>query len=99
MEIPAEITRRAFISLCGGATANALLTPGLAETPKPSLNFPSLPRDRIAVASYPFRQFIAGPEHKSGNPVIELKNFPAHVTKNSTFTGLSRGQHISPLRN
>lgn len=35
----------------------------------------------MAVASYPFREFIAGPEHKSGNPTIELKDFAAHVAK------------------
>ena len=42
-------------------------------------HFPSEPRQRIAVASYPFREFIAGPEHKQGNPTIELKDFAAHV--------------------
>jgi sugar phosphate isomerase/epimerase len=41
--------------------------------------FPSEPRQRIAVASYPFREFIAGSEHKQGNPAIELKDFAAHV--------------------
>jgi len=45
----------------------------------PNLQFPSQPRERIAIASYPFREFIAGPEHKSGNPTIELKDFAAHV--------------------
>jgi sugar phosphate isomerase/epimerase len=33
------------------------------------------------VASYPFREFIAGSEHKPGNPAIELKDFAAHVTE------------------
>ena len=43
------------------------------------MHFPAEPRQRIAVASYPFREFIAGPEHKPGNPIIELKDFAAHV--------------------
>jgi sugar phosphate isomerase/epimerase len=43
------------------------------------VHFPSEPRQRLAVATYPFREFIAGPEHKQGNPVIELKDFAAHV--------------------
>lgn len=33
----------------------------------------------MAVASYPFREFIAGIEHKSSNPTIELKDFAAQV--------------------
>lgn len=47
----------------------------------PSVKFPSAPRDRIAVASYPFREFIEGTEHKSGNPSIKLKDFAAHVSQ------------------
>ena len=42
---------------------------------------PFRPRQRIAVASYPFREFIAGSEHKQGNPTIELKDFAAHVVE------------------
>jgi sugar phosphate isomerase/epimerase len=44
----------------------------------PDIQFPSAPRERIAIASYPFREFIAGPESKSEKP-IELKDFAAHV--------------------
>jgi len=47
----------------------------------PDLHFPSKPRQRITVASYPFREFIAGPEHRPGSPTIELKDFAAHVVE------------------
>lgn len=40
------------------------------------------------MASYPFREFIAGPEHKSGNPTIELKDFAAHVAKKFNVSGI-----------
>ena len=43
------------------------------------MHFPSQARERIAIASYPFREFIAGENHKSGNPTTELKDFAAHV--------------------
>jgi sugar phosphate isomerase/epimerase len=33
------------------------------------------------VASYPFREFIAGAEHKTGNPTVGLKEFAAHVVE------------------
>lgn len=48
----------------------------------PSLQFPTAPRERIAIASYPFRDFIAGAHDKSGNaasPKMELKDFLPHV--------------------
>jgi sugar phosphate isomerase/epimerase len=48
---------------------------------EPGLQFPSEPRQRIAVASYPFREFIAGAGHKPGNPTIELQDFAAHVVE------------------
>jgi sugar phosphate isomerase/epimerase len=64
------------------AALGAWLWPEFASasaTSVPNLQFPSKARDRIAIASYPFREFIAGADHKSGNPTIELKDFAAHV--------------------
>ena len=73
-------SRRRFLGQCAAATAGAYLGPSVAgATSAPSLNFPSEPRQRIAVASYPFREFIARSEHKQGNPTIELKDFAAHI--------------------
>jgi sugar phosphate isomerase/epimerase len=46
----------------------------------PDVKFPTQPRERIAVASYPFREFIAGPESKAAKP-IDLKEFAAHVVE------------------
>jgi sugar phosphate isomerase/epimerase len=53
----------------------------------PSVKFPSIPRDRVAVAAYPFREFIVGWKGWDGKspgsvPLaqqIELKDFGAHV--------------------
>ena len=61
--------------------AAAFLLPPSALTTEsgPDLHFPSQARGRIAIASYPFREFIAGKERKSGNPTIELQDFAAHV--------------------
>lgn len=56
------------------------LHPAEGET-QPHTRFPSAPRERVAVASYPFREFIAGPDHKPGNPSIALKDFAAHVVE------------------
>jgi len=75
-------TRRQFLSQ-GTALAAACCAPWSSAfgQSSPSVKFPTAPRDRIAIASYPFREFIAGPDHKNGNPVIEFKDFAAHVVE------------------
>jgi sugar phosphate isomerase/epimerase len=43
--------------------------------------FPTAARERIAIASYPFREFIAGRDDKAaGGRKMELKEFAAHVS-------------------
>ena len=45
------------------------------------MHFPTAARERIAIASYPFRDFIAGREEKGGGSgKMELKEFAAHVS-------------------
>ncbi|PYX31580.1 MAG: hypothetical protein DMG77_06215 [Acidobacteria bacterium] len=75
-------TRRRFLAHGAGAAAGMWLVPASSRattTSQPSVKFPSAPRERVAVASYPFREFIAGEWHKPGNPAVELKDFAAHV--------------------
>jgi len=43
------------------------------------MRFPSSARGRIAIASYPFRDFIAGREEQVAGGKMELKEFAAHV--------------------
>jgi len=75
-------SRRRFLGQCAATAAGTFFTPALLRAASaPSLQFPADPRQRIAVASYPFREFIAGREHKQGNPTIELKDFAAHVVE------------------
>lgn len=57
----------------------------LAGDAGPSLRFPEAARERIAIASYPFRNLIAGrPEEASAGPLasyrMELKEFAAYVS-------------------
>jgi len=84
-------TRRQFVERCASVAAGAWLLPGLAHAAevRPSVNFPSTPRDRVAVAAYPFREFIVGWKGWDGKtpskvPVaqqMELKDFAAHVAQ------------------
>jgi len=72
-------TRRRFLQQSATVAAGVWLAPVLARASSaPSLHFPSQPRERIAIASYPFREFIAGKESKAAKP-MDLKDFAAHV--------------------
>src|SRR5512135_1171455 len=84
-------TRRQFVEQCAGAAAGAWLLRGLAHAanPGPRVSFPTAPRDRVAVAAYPFREFIVGWKGWDGKtpskvPLaqqMELKDFAAHVAQ------------------
>ena len=85
------LTRREFVGQCAAATAGAVIIPVLARAAnsKPSVQFPSYPRERVAVAAYPFREFIVGWKGWDGNSPskvpreqqMQLKDFAAHVAE------------------
>jgi hypothetical protein len=51
----------------------------------PSVKFPTVPRERIAVASYPFREFIAGAhDPHATSSKMPLKEFAGHIRQNLT---------------
>src|SRR5258705_2559786 len=84
-------TRRQFVEQCASATAGAMLLPvfARADSSGPSIHFPTDPRERVAVAAYPFREFIVGwkgwdrntPSKVPRGQQMELKDFVAHVAE------------------
>jgi sugar phosphate isomerase/epimerase len=84
-------TRRRFLTQTAGAAAASWLLPARARAAadsQPSVQFPTAPRDRIAVAAYPFREFIMGWKDSDSNSPglppaqrMELKDFAAHVVE------------------
>jgi sugar phosphate isomerase/epimerase len=78
-------TRRHFLAKSAATAATAMLWPGFktaVASSGPNLQFPSAPRDRIAIASYPFREAIAGAHDKPYPTTIskmDLKNFVVFV--------------------
>ncbi|MGA8763083.1 MAG: TIM barrel protein, partial [Candidatus Sulfotelmatobacter sp.] len=79
-------TRRQFLTQSVMLTAGALLfsLDATAHPTQPNITFPVNPRDRLAVASYPFRDFILPAEYVSASasptaPRMELTEFAAHV--------------------
>jgi sugar phosphate isomerase/epimerase len=62
----------------------------------PHLIFPTAPRDRISVASWPFRAYIESPSNDSRDrsvPGMDLKDFGAHVREKFDI------HNIEPLSN
>jgi len=64
-------------ALCGAPRALW----GFGGTSQPNVQFPSEPKERIAIASYPFREFIRGKHDAGGaaNAKMEIKDFAAHA--------------------
>jgi sugar phosphate isomerase/epimerase len=55
-----------------------------AKQKMPKLHFPSKPRDRLAVTSYPFRAYIEAPNNRQrdkSKPGITLLEFPAQMIR------------------
>lgn len=90
-----DISRRTFLAASaalGAGMAISQMVPDLAvfakglnaPTSGPNLQFPTSPRDRIAVSSWPFRAYIESPTNSDRNPKlpgIDLKDFAAHMLK------------------
>jgi sugar phosphate isomerase/epimerase len=78
-------TRRSFLRDSAlSAAAAASLWPAYAAKfdggAEPHIVFPAGPRQRIAISSYPFRDFIAGSPERSNAPKMDIKDFAAHVS-------------------
>lgn len=71
--------------MAAGAAAMAGGSQGRASSSGPNLNFPAAPRDRLAVASWPFRMFIEAPTNQWARdpklPGMDLKDFGAMVVR------------------
>jgi sugar phosphate isomerase/epimerase len=82
-----SLTRRSFIEKLSAVTAGSIVAvnspSALAEAQSaPHIAFPTAPRDRIAVASYPFRAYIDAPHNRDRNsqqPGMDLTQFPSEV--------------------
>jgi sugar phosphate isomerase/epimerase len=73
-------TRRRFLEQSTLVAAGASLFPRLAFSADtgPHVQFPADAHERIAIASYPFRDFILGTRAGVAAPQMDLKDFAAH---------------------
>jgi sugar phosphate isomerase/epimerase len=80
--------------------ASALLTPiqRLTAASAPNMHFPTAPRDRLAVASWSFREYLDTAENrarKSPGSLMDLKQFPAMVADRYKIHNVEiLGQHM-----
>jgi len=90
--------RRAFLEksalIAGTALAGASLpefTRSLVADTTPHLKFPTAPRDRLAVATWPFRAFLVSPDNTYRDkslPGMDLSEFAAKVAKDFDVPGV-----------
>ena len=82
-----SLTRRTFLERFSTVSAGLLVANSaprvVAEAARePHISFPTAPRDRISVASYPFRAYIEAPGNHGRDPKLpgmDLKDFAAEV--------------------
>jgi len=87
-----RFTRRDFLTYSTLAVAAAEFSPsGFALPAKPHMIFPTEPRKRLSVASYPFRDFIESAGHANPapkQPAMDIKDFGAMVIKKFQVTNI-----------
>lgn len=103
-----SLTRRAFLEslsalAAGGVASTAFPGPIAASAdPEPHIPFPVHPRDRISVASYPFRAYIVSPDNRDRDtslPGMNLLEFPAHVAAKFNIHNIEpHSRHFTSLQ-
>jgi sugar phosphate isomerase/epimerase len=98
------LARRSFLEKFSTFTVGAFVASAspkflaAAGQSSPHIAFPAAPRDRIAVASYPFRAYINAPNNRDRNPKLPgmgLLQFPSEVvTKFAVHNIEPLGQHF-----
>jgi sugar phosphate isomerase/epimerase len=77
-----EFLKKSAATAAGAVAFESVLSHGAAAS-APDLKFPTAPRQRLAVASWPFRMFIDAPGNKwardAKQPGMDLKDFGAMV--------------------
>lgn len=86
-----RLTRRDFLAALAAAHA-------VSAADTPSIPFPTAPRERLAVSSYPFRASIDSPRTRARNPqaaLMDLKEFPRMVIERLNIRNVELlGEHI-----
>jgi len=96
-----QLSRRDFFKKGGilVASAGGWAQRGYAVSSEPELQFPTQPRERLAVSSWPFRALIKSPTNRDRDPKepgIDLAEFPAMVVTRFNLRKIEPiGDHFS----
>jgi sugar phosphate isomerase/epimerase len=102
-----SLSRRAFLEkvsvLTAGGLAAASAVGALPDTElEPHIVFPTHPRERISIASYPFRAYILSPDNRDRDttlPGMNLLEFPAHVVAKFNIHNIEpHSRHFTSLQ-
>ena len=101
------LSRRTFLEdlsvlAAGGLAAAAIPGSGPVPDSEPHILFPAHPRERISIASYPFRAFIVSPDNRDRDtslPGMNLLEFPAHVVAKFNIHNIEpHSRHFTSLQ-
>jgi sugar phosphate isomerase/epimerase len=102
-----SLTRRTFLEhlsvlTAGGVTAAAFPATLAGADPEPHILFPVQPRERISIASYPFRAYIVSPDNRDRDttlPGMNILEFPAHVVAKFNIHNIEpHSRHFTSLQ-
>jgi sugar phosphate isomerase/epimerase len=102
-----SLSRRAFLGKISVLTAGGFMAAsalGAAPNPdlEPHITFPTHPRERICIASYPFRAYILSPDNRDRDttlPGMNLLEFPAHVVEKFNIHNIEpHSRHFTSLQ-
>ena len=102
-----SLTRRAFMERFSVLTVGGLaaaVVPGAFGNldSEPHIPFPTHPRERISIASYPFRAYIVSPDNRDRDlrlPGMNLLEFPAHVAAKFNIHNIEpHSRHFTSLQ-
>jgi sugar phosphate isomerase/epimerase len=102
-----SLTRRAFLKkisvlTAGGLTAASAVVALPNTDLEPHIIFPTHPRERISIASYPFRAYILSPDNRDRDtslPGMNLLEFPAHVVAKFNIHNIEpHSRHFTSLQ-
>jgi sugar phosphate isomerase/epimerase len=102
-----SLTRRTFLEhlsvlTAGGVTAAAFPATLAGADPEPHILFPVHPRERISIASYPFRAYIVSPDNRDRDttlPGMNILEFPAHVVAKFNIHNIEpHSRHFTSLQ-
>jgi sugar phosphate isomerase/epimerase len=107
MQIKDSLSRRAFLEkvsvLAAGGLTAASAVGALPDTElEPHIIFPTHPRERVSIASYPFRAYILSPDNRDRDttlPGMNLLEFPAHVVAKFNIHNIEpHSRHFTSLQ-